>query len=150
MYRATYYDYTNNRAVLVRDDLQGPERVTANEAAASPARARRSFRRRADRFGGPRHRPASREEVLWPYEPMPPLVEAELPDSRVERMVAVGFLPREEGATRHEIVGVNMIRRLVDHYPTGAPPSRAEDRTCGGPRVGRRQITPQGVAARCG
>src|SRR5215204_1276995 len=48
--------------------------------------------------------PAIREQRLVPYRPMPPLVEVELPDGRMQRTLAVGLLPRERGA-RHEIVG---------------------------------------------
>jgi hypothetical protein len=41
--------------------------------------------------------PAIRNQHLTPYRPMPPLIDAELPDGRVERTVAVGLLPREAG-----------------------------------------------------
>jgi hypothetical protein len=39
--------------------------------------------------------PAIREQRIVPYPPMPSLIEAELPDGRLERTLAVGLLPRE-------------------------------------------------------
>jgi hypothetical protein len=58
-----------------------------------------------------------RDGKLQPYRAMPPLVNEELPDGRVERTLTVGLLPAEGAAdAKHEIVGVNMIRRQVERY----------------------------------
>jgi hypothetical protein len=41
-------------------------------------------------------------------------VLSELPDGRVERVINVGLLPRGGSRARHQIVGVNMIRREIE------------------------------------
>ena len=64
--------------------------------------------------------PAIRGRRLVPYAAMPPLIDAELPDGRIERTVAVGLMPQGDGA-RHEIVGANMVYRSVTRFHEGAP-----------------------------
>src|SRR5918992_498019 len=121
-YRATIYDYTNNRVVLATgslDDIQGSLEVS--EAGYQPLPTREEFDEAVevlleDEDLGP----AIREQRLVPYRPMPPLVDTELPDGRVERTVAVGLMPQGDGA-QHEIVGVNMVHRSVARYPNRAP-----------------------------
>jgi hypothetical protein len=136
-YRATIYDYTNNRVVLATgslDDIQGSMEVS--EAGYQPLPTREEFDEAVevlleDEDLGP----AIREQRLVPYRPMPPLVEAELPDGRMERTLAVGLLPRERGA-RHEIVGANMIHRTVARFHDRAPATAlAADTTCGLPNA---------------
>ena len=69
---------------------------------------------------------------------MPPLVEQEQDDGRVERTLTVGLLPATGAAARHEIVGVNLIRRQVERYPDGAPAgARAAEDVCGAPAAGQ-------------
>jgi len=146
-YRATIYDYTNNRVVLATgslDDIQGSLEVS--EAGHQPLPTKEEFDEAVevlleDEDLGP----AIREERLVPYRPMPPLVEAELPDGRVERTLAVGLLPRERGAG-HEIVGANMIHRTASRFQEGAPAlARARAQTCGLPNANQ-AATPRGLA----
>ena len=146
-YRATIYDYTNNRVVLATgslDDIQGSMEVS--EAGYQPLPNREEFDEAVevlledDDLG-----PAIREQRLVPYRPMPPLVEAELPDGRVERTVAVGLLPRERGA-RHEIVGANMVHRTAARFRDRAPETAlAAAATCGLPNANQAP-TPRGLA----
>ncbi len=146
-YRATVYDYTNNRVVLATgrlDDIQGSMEVT--EAGHQPLPNREEFDEAVevlleDEDLGP----AIREQRLVPYRPMPPLVEAELPDGRVERTLAVGLLPRERAA-RHEIVGANMIHRTAARFEEGAPAmARRTREICGVPNANQ-PATPRGLA----
>src|SRR3712207_6547240 len=91
-YRATIYDYTNNRVVLATgslDDARGTLEVS--ERGHQPLPNREEFDEAVevlleDEDLGP----AIRERRLEPYRPMPPLVEAEGADGRVERTLAVG------------------------------------------------------------
>jgi len=62
--------------------------------------------------------PLLREKKVRPYRPMPPLVNVELPDGRVERIVAVGLNGTEP---RHRIVGVNLNRGGVITNVPDAP-----------------------------
>jgi Copper amine oxidase, enzyme domain len=146
-YRAAIYDYTNNRVVLATgslDDIQGTMEVS--EAGYQPLPNREEFDEAVeilleDEDLGP----AIREQRLVPYRPMPPLIEAELPDGRMERTVAVGLLPRERGA-RHEIVGANMIHRTASRFEEGAPAmARAHAQICGVLNANQ-PPTPRGLA----
>ncbi|MFL6032480.1 MAG: hypothetical protein ACJ73Y_06895, partial [Rubrobacteraceae bacterium] len=146
-YRATIYDYTNNRAVVATgslDDVAGSLEISVSGR--QPIPTREEFDEAVeilleDEDLGP----AIREERLVPYRPMPPLVEAELPDGRVQRTLAVGLLPRERGA-RHEIVGANMIDRTVSRFEERAPAlALAAAETCGPPDEDQ-PVTPRGLA----
>src|SRR5215217_4311371 len=142
-YRATIYDYTNNRVVLAAgslDDIQGSMEVS--EAGYQPLPNREEFDEAVeilleDEDLGP----TIREQRLVPYRPMPPLIEAELPDGRVERTLAVGLLP-QGGKARHEIVGANMIHRTVSRFHDRAPErSLAAAATCGLPNANQAPTT---------
>jgi Copper amine oxidase, enzyme domain len=146
-YGATIYDYTNNRVVLATgglDDIQGSMEVS--EAGYQPLPNREEFDEAVeilleDEDLGP----AIREQRLVPYRPMPPLIEDELPDGRVERTLAVGLFPRD-GEGRHEIVGANMIHRTAVRFDDGAPVSAIAARaTCGLPNANQ-PTTPRGLA----
>jgi len=146
--RATYFDYTNNRTFAAETPLEDPARVTVSESGDQPLPTREEFEtavqilaedRRLGRF--------VREGRVQPYEPMPPLVLKELPDGRAERVVTVGLLPQGRSRVRHEIVGVNMIRREIERYDDGAPDhSHADPQTCGAPPSAGQQTTGKGVA----
>src|SRR5215207_9063797 len=116
-YRATVYDYTNNRVVLTTghlDDTQEPIEVT--EAGYQPLPNKEEFDEAVEILGEDHDLgPAVRTQRFLPYRPMPALIDSELPDGRVERTVAVGLLPQSDGL-RHEIVGVNMIHRTVSRF----------------------------------
>lgn len=140
-YRATYYDYTNNRAVLAEGRF-GDERVEVSESAVQPLPTSEEFEAALGILSeDPELGSLTREDAVLVYRPMPPVVEVELPDGRIERTVAVGLLPREGRRLRHEIVGVNMIQRRVERYEAGAPPTaRAEADVCGAPPAGGQQL----------
>jgi len=147
-YRATWYDYGENRAIVVEGRLGEPGRVTTKETAAQPVPSPEEFEAAVavvaqDAELGP----AVRDGKLRPYRAMPPLVNEELPDGRVERTLTVGLLPADGAANaRHEIVGVNMIRRQVQRYQDGAPAgARAVEELCGPPSANQ-STTSQGVA----
>ena len=146
-YRASFYDYTNNRVVLATgrlEDIQGSTEVS--EAGHQPLPNTEEFDEAVeilleDEDLGP----AIREQRLVPYRPMPPLVEAELPDGRVERTLAVGLLSQDDEA-RHEIVGANMVHRTVSRFHNGAPErALAAAATCGLPNA-HQAPTSRGIA----
>jgi hypothetical protein len=102
-YRATIYDYTNNRAVVATgrlDDVRGSLEVSVSGR--QPIPTRDEFDEAVEILHEDEDLgPAIEEQRLVPYRPMPPLVEAELPDGRVQRTLAVGLMPRDAGrATR--------------------------------------------------
>jgi hypothetical protein len=128
--RTTVYDYTHNRTLVVNsligDSTAGLE---INEFGSHELPAAEEFEAavrvlESDHSLGP----LLREKKLRPYRPMPPLVNVELPDGRVERIVAVGLNGTKP---RHRIVGVNLNRGGVITNVPDAP--AANDGNCGPP-----------------
>jgi Copper amine oxidase, enzyme domain len=148
-FRAVYFDYTNNRTVLATGSLPKPTTLEVTESGLQPRPSQEEFEEAVGLVGEhPELGRALREQQLRPYRPMPPLVGEELPDGRTERTVAVGLLPRE-GERRHEIVGVNLIRRNVIRFEPserGRAPAMAaaHNPICGLPDAS--QPTASGVA----
>ena len=131
-YRATFYDYTNNRAIFVDGDLNQPKRVRVSESGSQPLPTYEEFAEairlltKDETFGS-----ALRDGQLKPYRPMPPLIDIESPHGRNERTIGVGLLSVKSEA-RHEIVGVNLIQQAVIRFDEGAPgSSRAFGEVCG-------------------
>jgi hypothetical protein len=138
-YRATTYDYTNNRVVLTTGRLDDPRgSIEVSEAGYQPLPNREEFDEAVEILG--EHHdlgPALRTQRLVPYRPMPPLVDSKRPDGRVERTIAVGLLP-QSSELRHEIVGVNMIHRTVSRFEERAPENTlAAAAACGLPNAGQ-------------
>lgn len=131
-YLATIFDYTHNRAILVKGRLDKKKVLEVEESGSQPAPNDEEFHAAVQiLLEDAELGPAIREKLLEPYPAMPPLIEEELPDGRIERVVAIGLLPRDK-EHRHEIVGVNMIHQNIVYYENGAPPgSSANAQTCG-------------------
>ena len=141
-YRATIYDYTNNRTIVADGRLDKPKLLEVSEFGSQPLPSDEEFEAAVKILvKEPEFAPAIREKRLQPYPPMPPLVAADLPDGRIERTIGVGLLPSEKGL-RHEIVGVNMIRQTVMRFERGAPEgSAAHNPVCGLPYAGQPTAT---------
>lgn len=147
-FRATFYDYTNNRTITASGNLANPQQLAVTESAEQPLPSQEEFAEALEILNqNPDFGPGLRENWLQPYPPMPPLVEREEPDGRVERIITVGLLP-EGNRGRHEIVGVNLITQTVIRFEGGAPEgSAAHPTTCGLPfanqgTTGRNQYVP--------
>ena len=145
VYRATFYDYKNNRTVYVDGDLKQLKRVSVSESGAQPLPTYQEFEealkllRKDDKIGS-----ALREGQLKPYRPMPPLIDVESPDGRNERTIAVGLLPVRSEA-RNEILGVNLVQQSVVRFAERAPGSSiALDSVCGPDYI--QQATTTGTA----
>jgi hypothetical protein len=130
-FRATFYNYTRNNAVVAVGSLENRDALNIEDVGLQPQPSEDEFDAAVqlvieeEELG-----PALREGMLQPYRPMPPLVLNELPDGRSERVLAVGLLPVNSDL-RHEIVGVNMNRGVVERYEGGASPfARADRETC--------------------
>jgi Copper amine oxidase, enzyme domain len=115
-FQATYYDYTNNRSVVVTGAVADPTRLEVAESAAQPLPSREEFDEAVRLLTEDSELGAGlREQRFTAYRPMPPLLAEEQPDGRIERTLTVGLLPRE-GMKGHEIVAVNMIRRKIIRF----------------------------------
>src|SRR6266404_1642689 len=144
LYRATFYDYTNNRTILVDGSLGRSKSVKVSESGFQPLPSSGEFQEavkileKDENFGK-----AIRERQLQPSPAMPPIIEIESPHGRSERTIGVGLLPLVAGAP-HEIVGVNLVRRSVVRFDERAPlGSVAHNPICGIPYV--QQATANGV-----
>ena len=92
--RAKLYDYEEEQALLVDIPLESgePSRVVAT--ARQPLPSADELAAALEVIGeDPELGPAVRDGRLVPYRSMPPLVDEELPDGRVERTVTVGLRP---------------------------------------------------------
>src|SRR3954468_18560907 len=107
--RATVYDYTNERTLLVDAPLDGARMPSAASSGRQPVpsederRAALAVLERDPELG-----PALREGRLTPYRPMPPVLTEQEPDGRVLRAVTVGLHPAD-GDDGHEIVAVRLV-----------------------------------------
>src|SRR5918995_5277884 len=146
-YRATTYDYTNNRVILTSgslNDIQGSMEVL--ESGDQPLPTGEEFEEAVEILHeDPDLGPAIREQRVEPQPAMPPLLtEPTRPDGRVERTLAVLLLSQSDEAL-NEVVGVNMIGRTVLRFPEGAPSAAlASHHACGLPNAGQ-PPTPWGL-----
>lgn len=142
-FRASIYDYTKNRTVYVdgffdkKNNIRKAVEISESSNQALPS---------TGEFDEAVKILVRDKEIgslinggeLQVYQPMPPLVNTELPDGSAERTVAVGLIPKND-KHRHEIVGVNMISQTVRRYDDNAPSnSQAIDATCGLPNAFQR------------
>jgi hypothetical protein len=133
-FRATIYDYTNNRTLYAEGALSAPTRLTLSESSVQPVPSNEEMAA-AFRLVSRHNEFASAVSAgeLAVYPAMPAIVGEELPDGRRRRVVAVGVLP-SGGADRHEIVGVALDRNEVIRFPNRTPfRAQADAGTCGVP-----------------
>jgi hypothetical protein len=135
-YRATFYDYTNNRTILVDGDLDQPKRVKVSESGFQPLPGRGEFEAAVKILLKDSYFSAAiREQQLQAAPAMPPIIDMESPDGRSERIIAVEMLPVKPGA-QHEIVGVNLVGQTVVRFAERAPRAAvAHNPICGIPYV---------------
>lgn len=134
--RATFFDYTNNRALLVDRAIEGEERLAITDTGLEPLPSDEEFDEAVGVLREEREIGAwLREEQVQAYRPMPPLVPVDLPDGRRARVIGVGLLPAAEGAP-HEIVGVNLLDHSVIRFEGHAPENaQAHNPICGSPNA---------------
>ncbi len=93
-FRATIFDYTNDRTLFVEGRLAKPKVVEVSHSARQPLPSAEEFQEAAGILSREQALgPAMCAGRLQPYPPMPPLANTELPDRRTERTITVGLLP---------------------------------------------------------
>lgn len=140
---ATFYDYTNNRAVTVEGGMDRPDTPKISTSNEQPNASEEEFSAAVKLLERDQVISlALRADQLAPYSPMPPVRYPNQPGGRVERTVYVGLEPGGAKGFNNEVVGVNMIRGTVIRYPGGAPAtSRATPDACGIPSAGQASTT---------
>jgi len=130
-YRATFFDYTSNRAIVAEGSFNTPG-VEAFLSTEQPVPSPEEFEAAVSIVAkDPRFAAAIDDGSLQPYPPMPALADIQLTTDKIERTVTVGLMSKE-GAASNEVVGVNMIRESVLRYEGGAPAtSLATTLNCG-------------------
>jgi len=139
-YRATIYDYTNNRALLVEGLLGALDAVEVRESGLQPIPNDEEFSEAVQLIAQDEELGRLlRERRLQPYPPMPPLIDEELLDGTGERVLAVGLMPpTPDDLQGHEIIGVNLGRRSFMRFDSNAPTrAAAHNPICGPPSAGQ-------------
>jgi len=89
-FRATIYDYTNNRALSAEGNLNNRRKLPVPGSSRQPFPTDEEFNEAVTILQkDPGVGPALREKALQPYAPMPPLIESTQPNGRNERTVCL-------------------------------------------------------------
>jgi hypothetical protein len=141
-YRVTFYDYTNNRSVVVVGTFGDSRLITVTIGAVQPLPSPEEFDAAVEILkNDPKFGPGLIEGKTISYRPMPPLASE---SAAAERTLHVGLFNSE--AAPNQIVAVNMIRNTVSTYKSGAPPTAlASAAACGIPGAGQ-PTTSRGTA----
>ncbi|MGH9944941.1 MAG: hypothetical protein ACRD9R_21540, partial [Pyrinomonadaceae bacterium] len=148
----TFYDYTNNRTILAEGSFDHPEKVAVTVSDGQPLPSQDEFEAAVNILrGDQRFSVALNDGRVQAYQPMPPLVYTERsPKGRIERTLTVGLILRDGAEMKlgrpNEVVAVNLARRTVVRYESGAPPrAKAAPTSCGPPSAGQ-PTTSRGAA----
>jgi hypothetical protein len=144
-YRAWFYDYTHNRALIATGRFDNPA-VTVELTAIQPEPSEEEFNAAVEllfakdaRLGA-----AQRNQNVTVYAPMPPLINGSAEAGKVDRTIAIGIASKD-GSQVREIVGVNMIRQNVVRFSNNAPPTAIATPTACGPPSAGQSTTPRGT-----
>jgi hypothetical protein len=144
-FRATFYDYTNEMAIVCEGRLDKPREYDFRERRyqALPTNAEfdaavAQLRKSAD------FRRVLKDDLLIPYRPMPPLIAQERADGVVPRVVAVGLMPRASTprgpsrsvrAMKSSVCKWAVVKSRVSPMPPHGAPARKRSDVA--PRRGR-------------
>jgi len=132
--QATFYDYTNQRAIKAITTIANRRSVDITESAEQPLPSNEEYAEAVSALSAHADLGSHiREGRLQPYASMPPLLLEELPDGRFKRTLAVGLLPASP-EVKHEIVGFDLADRAVIRFGSRAPgTAQAHNPICGIP-----------------
>lgn len=135
---AVIYDYTNQQTIQVRAEFPDAAKVAVTIRGQQPLPPHEEWQEAvaiaaADaQFGDL----IARNQVT-PYRPMPPVAEEQSPTGEVERVLYVGLRPEAGSSAAHQIVAVNLAKRMVETFPNRSPGSTlAGPQGCGLPASG--------------
>ena len=150
-FRAVFYDYTNQRAVVAEGAIADRSTITASIVPEwQPEASDEEFADAVAALASDAALGAGLASgAITTYRPMPPVQERGANGTPVkQRVINVGLSP-STGVTkfRHEIVGVNLAAKAVEHYPGYAPLGASANAApnCGVANAGQ-PTTSRGVA----
>lgn len=136
-FKATLFDYTNNRAYVCSGQLDG-EGLSVDPLFDQPDRDGAEYDAAVEIIGrDPELGPALKSGGLTPYRSMPPVISADSPVGKVNRTVSVGLMPKGI-KYENQIVGVDLIAKKVVRFPNNTPPAAVSSpAVCGLPGAGQ-------------
>jgi hypothetical protein len=137
-FKAIYYDYTDNQTVHAEGKFDGHAKLRVSAGNYQPLPSNEEYEAAVSvLLRDPKIGPSLSQRLLVANPAMPPVL---YPDTSLtgsdllERTVNVLLLPTGKGSLQSEVVGVNMVRNSIVHFPGGAPPtSMAASSECGIP-----------------
>lgn len=131
-FRATFYNYSKDLAVIAEGDFAGGEPIQVFEMSADPGANGDEVEAAMDLVRkDARYRDLNAANKLEIYEAMPPVSNL-----NGERLVNVGVRNLETG--ENQIVGISFKNDSIVFYPDNAPPTaRATPEACGVPNAGQ-------------
>ncbi len=140
-FRAIYYDYTNNQVVRAEGRFDNVENLQVSMGNDQPLPSNEEYAAAiAVLHNDPKIGPELTQNRLIANPAMPPVIYPDMATNGagVERTINILLLPVSKGSYPTEVVGVNMVRNSVVHFPGGAPPSsKAAAAACGIPSAGQ-------------
>lgn len=138
-FRAVFYDYDGDRAIVALGSFSNPSQVTVTEEFYQPEsdvteyEAAVAVLEKDEAYSA-----AHKAGMLKTYAPMPPTTVL---DGTTERLVNVG-VEAEDGSVPHAVVGVSLKRGVVVRYENNAPPTCiANLGSCGVPNANQTTTT---------
>lgn len=113
-YRATFYDYTNERTVQVTGPTDALDELDIEEFATQPLPSAEEFDMAVRQLSeDPEWGPQIADEAVIAMAHVPPIIAVEQPDGRIRRTIGVVLAPRE-GKGRFRVAAVDIFRREIN------------------------------------
>jgi hypothetical protein len=131
-FRATVYDYTNDRTVIVTGSLAAPQDLQVEEFGIQPLPSQEEFDLAVRLLAENPDWSTYLNEGYVASSHVPPVIAMEQPDGRTRRTIAVVLAPRE-GQGRFRLAAVDIFRREIFELE----PRGGDKGDCGHPDAGQ-------------
>ncbi len=126
-FRATLYDYTNDRTIEAIARVDAPDELGIEEFGRQPLPSSEEFNLAVSRLSeDPHWGPLLRDEGFTPMPHVPPVIAMEHPDGRTWRTIGVVLVPPEARA-RFQVAAVDIWRGEIHEIE----PRGGDDGNCG-------------------
>ena len=127
-YRGTFYDYTNDLAIVAESSFDDPDNVDIKVSASAPLPSNEELDEAVEILNADaKLGPAILDQRVQVYRPMPPLYFPDKSGGHFERIINVGLMAKNSFdktlERRNEVVAVNLSRGTVLRFLNGAPPT---------------------------